>query len=139
MSTERKDVWASGDAYEPYVGRWSRLVGRQFVMWLGVPPNVVKSCYGPAWHRVEDDGVTLTPVYHVLEIDRELLQGVVLIYARALSDGNASAGLKDWDALDLDAKKKVIEEALGRSVSNPTLLRVRAFVRRAIMSAMETT
>jgi hypothetical protein len=39
MATERKDVWASGDAYEPYVGRWSRLVARQFVAWLGVPPN----------------------------------------------------------------------------------------------------
>jgi ubiquinone/menaquinone biosynthesis C-methylase UbiE len=39
MATERKDVWASGDAYEPYVGRWSRLVGRQFVRWLGVRPN----------------------------------------------------------------------------------------------------
>jgi SAM-dependent methyltransferase len=33
----RKDVWASGDAYEPYVGRWSRLVAREFVDWLGIP------------------------------------------------------------------------------------------------------
>ena len=39
MTTEREDVWASGDAYEPYVGRWSRLVARQFVAWLGVPPD----------------------------------------------------------------------------------------------------
>jgi SAM-dependent methyltransferase len=37
MAAERKDVWASGDAYEPYVGRWSRLVAREFVEWLGVP------------------------------------------------------------------------------------------------------
>jgi SAM-dependent methyltransferase len=29
------DRWASGDAYEPYVGRWSRAVARQFVAWLG--------------------------------------------------------------------------------------------------------
>jgi SAM-dependent methyltransferase len=39
MDGERKDVWASGDAYEPYVGRRSRLVAREFVPWLGVPPN----------------------------------------------------------------------------------------------------
>jgi ubiquinone/menaquinone biosynthesis C-methylase UbiE len=39
MATERKDVWASGDAYEPYVGRWSRLVAQQFVAWLDVPPK----------------------------------------------------------------------------------------------------
>jgi SAM-dependent methyltransferase len=31
------DVWASGAAYEPYVGRWSRLVAREFLNWLAVP------------------------------------------------------------------------------------------------------
>jgi SAM-dependent methyltransferase len=33
----RRDVWASGTAYEPYVGRWSRLVAREFLGWLKVP------------------------------------------------------------------------------------------------------
>jgi SAM-dependent methyltransferase len=33
-----KSVWASGQAYEPYVGRWSRRVAREFVEWLAVPP-----------------------------------------------------------------------------------------------------
>jgi len=32
-----QDTWASGDAYEPYVGRWSRLVAREFIAWLNVP------------------------------------------------------------------------------------------------------
>lgn len=32
-----KEVWASGDAYEPYVGRWSRLVAQEFIPWLGLP------------------------------------------------------------------------------------------------------
>jgi SAM-dependent methyltransferase len=32
------DVWATGSAYEPYVGRWSRLVARDFLGWLAVPP-----------------------------------------------------------------------------------------------------
>lgn len=31
------DVWAVGAAYEAYVGRWSRLVAREFVRGLGVP------------------------------------------------------------------------------------------------------
>jgi ubiquinone/menaquinone biosynthesis C-methylase UbiE len=34
---QRKDTWASGAAYEPYVGRWSRLVAREFVAWLTIP------------------------------------------------------------------------------------------------------
>jgi SAM-dependent methyltransferase len=33
------DVWAMGAAYEPYVGRWSRLVAQEFLHWLNVPPN----------------------------------------------------------------------------------------------------
>jgi SAM-dependent methyltransferase len=32
------DVWAAASAYEPYIGRWSRLVARAFVEWLAAPP-----------------------------------------------------------------------------------------------------
>ena len=38
-SSRSADVWAGGAAYEPYVGRWSRLVARQFLAWLAVPPG----------------------------------------------------------------------------------------------------
>ena len=31
------EVWAVGDAYEAYVGRWSRRVAVAFLQWLGVP------------------------------------------------------------------------------------------------------
>ena len=30
------DSWAAGDAYEAYMGRWSRLVAREFLAWLQV-------------------------------------------------------------------------------------------------------
>jgi SAM-dependent methyltransferase len=33
------DHWDSGDAYEPYMGRWSRLVAQEFLKWLEVPPD----------------------------------------------------------------------------------------------------
>lgn len=36
---ESKEVWASGDSYEPYVGRWSRLVAKEFIRWLALPEN----------------------------------------------------------------------------------------------------
>jgi SAM-dependent methyltransferase len=39
MEPAAHDVWAVGAAYEAYVGRWSRLVAREFVRWLGVPPH----------------------------------------------------------------------------------------------------
>ncbi len=36
MASARKDDWSAGDLYEPYVGRWSRLVARDFLAWLEV-------------------------------------------------------------------------------------------------------
>lgn len=39
MGAAKREVWASGEAYEPYVGRWSRLVAREFLAWLQVPPG----------------------------------------------------------------------------------------------------
>ena len=35
--SQRNDVWAAGDLYEPYVGRWSRRVARELLNWLAVP------------------------------------------------------------------------------------------------------
>jgi ubiquinone/menaquinone biosynthesis C-methylase UbiE len=41
MATERSgDLWAAGDAYEPYVGRWSRAVAHEFLHWLNLPPGL---------------------------------------------------------------------------------------------------
>jgi ubiquinone/menaquinone biosynthesis C-methylase UbiE len=37
MDEKPKDNWANGDLYERYVGRWSRLVAREFLKWLAVP------------------------------------------------------------------------------------------------------
>lgn len=37
--TSPTDTWATGAAYEPYVGRWSRLVAREFLTWLAVLPG----------------------------------------------------------------------------------------------------
>jgi SAM-dependent methyltransferase len=34
-----RDNWADGDAYESYVGRWSRPVAREFIRWLNLPSN----------------------------------------------------------------------------------------------------
>ena len=38
QKSQPNDVWATGAAYEPYVGRWSRLVAREFLGCLGVAP-----------------------------------------------------------------------------------------------------
>ncbi|MGZ3618605.1 MAG: class I SAM-dependent methyltransferase [Ktedonobacteraceae bacterium] len=38
QKSQPNDVWAIGAAYEPYVGRWSRLVARECLGYLGVAP-----------------------------------------------------------------------------------------------------
>ena len=35
-----KDTWAAGKLYEPYVGRWSRLVAKDFLAWLEAAPDL---------------------------------------------------------------------------------------------------
>lgn len=39
MEKRRYDVWAAGDAYERYMGRWSRHVAEDFVAWLACGPG----------------------------------------------------------------------------------------------------
>ncbi len=36
---EQRDLWANGVSYESYMGRWSRLVAHEFLLWLAVPPH----------------------------------------------------------------------------------------------------
>ena len=40
MTSESKDTWAAGNLYEPYVGRWSRLVAKDFLKWLELPTHL---------------------------------------------------------------------------------------------------
>jgi SAM-dependent methyltransferase len=39
MSERSDDRWAAGDAYEAYMGRWSRALARVFLGWLGPAPS----------------------------------------------------------------------------------------------------
>jgi trans-aconitate methyltransferase len=38
MTDEHRDTWAAGKLYEPYAGRWSRLIARNFLTWLQAAP-----------------------------------------------------------------------------------------------------
>jgi trans-aconitate methyltransferase len=40
MAESAKETWGGGEAYEQYVGRWSRRVAREFVEWLNAAPNL---------------------------------------------------------------------------------------------------
>ena len=40
MTDSAKETWGSGDAYEQWVGRWSRPVASEFLVWLDVEPGL---------------------------------------------------------------------------------------------------
>jgi SAM-dependent methyltransferase len=102
MTDKPKDHWASGNDYEPYVGRWSRLVAREFIDWLGVPK-------GRAWLDVGcgTGALTLT----VLQIaDPSKAKGLdrsegFVAYARAkITDKRADFEVADAQALPVEDK-----------------------------------
>jgi len=39
MTESAGDRWAAGDAYDAYMGRWSRLLARDFLAWLAADPG----------------------------------------------------------------------------------------------------
>lgn len=39
MEQQPANPWGRGDAYEQYVGRWSRRIAPLFLDWLGIPPD----------------------------------------------------------------------------------------------------
>lgn len=40
MTAGGNETWETGKLYEPYVGRWSRLVAARFLAWLGAASNL---------------------------------------------------------------------------------------------------
>jgi SAM-dependent methyltransferase len=91
------EVWASGDAYEPYVGRWSRPVATDFLRWLGV-------VHGGRWIDVGCGTGAVTGAVLALGVP-ELVVGVdpseaYVRYARAhVTDPRARFGVGTATAL----------------------------------------
>jgi SAM-dependent methyltransferase len=67
-----REVWASGTAYEPYVGRWSRLVAVEFLCWLDVPVNRRWLDVGCGTGAVTDEALRLGSPSEVVGVDRSL-------------------------------------------------------------------
>lgn len=105
------DNWASGDAYEPYVGRWSRLVATEFIDWLGVEAGAEWLDVGCGTGALSETIVRQAAPAHVLGIDPS--EGFIA-YARRQLEG-APVELNVGDALDLgerDASRDAVVSGL---------------------------
>lgn len=90
-------VWASGDAYEPYVGRWSRLIGREFLAWLDVPPNGRWLDVGSGTGALSSVILEMASPVEVLGIDPSA--GFVAYAQKQVADPRASFEIGDAQAL----------------------------------------
>ncbi len=95
--TDTHDAWASGDAYEPYVGRWSRLVAREFLPWLSVPAGSRWLDVGCGTGALSQTILHLTNPSHVKGIDRS--QDYVECARARIQDIRAQFEIADAQAL----------------------------------------
>lgn len=97
LAAARADVWASGAAYEPYIGRWSRRVAEEFVGWLEVPPASVWADVGCGTGALTQTILALAAGREVVALDASF---GFASYARArVADARTSFAVADARAL----------------------------------------
>ena len=101
-STKPTDTWVSGEAYEGYIGRWSRLVAREFLKWLSIPA-------GSKWLDVGcGTGVLTKTILELAEpikikgIDRS--EGFISFAREQVQDGRVEFEVGDAEALTDDSE-----------------------------------
>jgi len=95
-----KDDWASGEAYDPYVGRWSRLVARNFLEWLAVRP-------GSLWLDVGCGTGALTQTLLQIAAPRavkgiDAAEGYIAFVREKIKDNRVTFQLGDAQALPVE-------------------------------------
>ena len=91
------DTWASGSAYEPYVGRWSRLVAQEFLSWLDLPAGLNWLDIGCGTGALSQAILQAAAPARLHGLDRS---AAYLAYAKgSLKDGRAGFELGDAQAL----------------------------------------
>ncbi len=100
--TERKDVWAVGDAYEHYVGRWSRPVAREFIDWLAVPAGGRWLDVGCGTGALSQTILERAAPQSLMGIDPS--EGFVAHARRAVGDERAELRVGDAQSLPIDGQ-----------------------------------
>lgn len=93
----RQEVWANGDVYESYVGRWSRLVAPVFLDWLAVSPDSHWLDVGCGTGALSQTILAHSAPRTVKGIDRS--EGFVAFARERVRDGRASFGSADAQTL----------------------------------------
>ncbi len=114
MSSAQSQIWSAGEAYDPYVGRWSRVVAREFLGWLSVPA-------GSEWLDVGCGTGALTEAILAVARPRRIIgmdasAGYVAFAAGRIKD--ARAEFKVGDAQSIDQPGSSLDAAVSGLVLN---------------------
>ena len=91
------DVWASGAAYEPYVGRWSRRVACEFLAWLDVSPQSRWLDVGCGTGALSQTILALASPTQIKGVDRS--EGFVQYARQQVNDARVSFEVGDAQSL----------------------------------------
>jgi SAM-dependent methyltransferase len=94
---EPLEAWEEGAAYERYVGRWSRLVARELLSWLAVPPGAAWLDVGTGSGALVDEILAAAAPRVVVGVDRS--EGFVAQARARVKDPLARFEVGDAQAL----------------------------------------
>ena len=97
----RHDAWSSGDLYEPFVGRWSRLVAHAFLRWLGEPAGGRWLDVGCGTGALTETILATCEPRAVTGIDPS--EGFVTFARARVRDGRTQFRVADAQAMPLEA------------------------------------
>ncbi len=100
MGQKSRERWGSGYQYERYVGRWSRLVAREFLSWLVVSPGSTWVDVGCGTGGLVEGILTQRSPHAVIGSDRS--EGFASAAQRHIKDARAHFVVGDATKLPLD-------------------------------------
>lgn len=103
---QREEVWASGEAYESYVGRWSRLVARRFIEWLAVSPESLWLDVGCGTGALTETILQVAAPRAVKGIDAA--EGFISFARRHIPDSRATFQLGEAQALPVPSGSSAV-------------------------------
>lgn len=96
-----EDAWVSGTAYEPYVGRWSRLVAAKFLNWLAAPAGSHWLDVGCGTGALSRTILQRAVPHKVQGIDRS--EGYIAFIREQIQDERAQFEVGDGQALPVES------------------------------------
>lgn len=100
MSSPQPDPWAAGDAYERYMGRWSRRLVPRFLDWLHLPHEQAWLDVGCGTGSLSAGVLAHCAPLRVIGIDPS--EGFVAHAKQLVQDGRASFQVGDAQALPFE-------------------------------------